>query len=1516
MASGESPGGDREQLLSDDDRTSQPQDFGYAMPEVNFEDKLHDLPGLVMDQSQINQIKWDEFAWYITLDLLTLLCFIPFYVGIRNSPNPFSPGSTYGEAGPIWVTITAYWTYMAVGGLMVAAVEILWDLSQDPAGYQDLLWHIAKLVLGTLLLVGITLGVYFWRPALFSPVIWLNIVLVILPLLSMLVVFTETYWFRSRLASKVMNRVILILPEDCEVYFLLKAVRHSTSKHMISFLRAGDGAPPRKLQTSHRQVEPFQFSLVSLRQLELREDGRPKQFPPEGVNHYQKFYQRRRLNKDGRYYDEDIQNFVKGTSDVALPKIESYDNEVPKGVWCAELAALDMTRSLQQHWFSKTMMSLFWRLLLLSGPVLYGLQLWRIFGEHCQGTPTHISIDGQSICKGEDCQELCGLLPSFVEKVQEKLNVSSAELALPLVMIIVDVIVGTFIRMDADHVELEKVYLRSLPIPSSSIDEVMKYKDMLEALLSPLTVVKETFLAFAVWRKWRKDQKFTFSADAQPEEYDMNAGAPPNRALKRVMSSMAGDRDGVTLVGVELMPEDYAKGSENFKDGIGKKMKEAREEYEKTRPKDNLDTAELGTRITADLWVKTEDWPKLVQELLGPRGKYRDCLNRTLQGGKCWMEEPLMVGPYTNFVEDSNYPKTPLFVIPGGFTLSHVVCATRDDQFHQYNLMASIRARKGPATVDDLINLMLGESLEEASAAGDVRDFSKLFGGEDVDSEEVVVFVLRFTMTNDNFLGFSQAGTKLRFAASGDRTVALQQAGGYIYDAASKKPPSGFSSIIYFLGTSPRSTFFDLYSRSLSAWSFLVGAVLFPLVAPTMRVVVEGGSFFPSAVRMELVLSTFIQFMVLAFYLGAFTMTRRKLEYVHRMLKDFDDLTLAPKATASGDGPFELVVAESSDTAYDPKSDYWRGQWDLKRRNLDNWRRTTEYLQVFLGTVRLSAQGLLIASALMVVDLLVLSIVQAWQGKGAFHIDKAKMMKAAQSMAKTGIKEGVKVGQKVKDKVVGAVQNATNLASSKAVQEASRRLSAGVRTGQGLALYAASQQLHQDLQPVYHALHHAVGLQVGSLAEALEGSLHEEGRRLSMRGELQGSGTEMLQSVSLGDMSKVTKTQVMTIVFLLLVLAYSVPMILYIAQVNDYLARHAYLMSSTKVKHQTNQATRESNAADAADAAAGASAGEPASGDAPTSASGGDAPAAGGGDVTGGNDGKAQSTILDPGLSRYERTLDANIKSASKNTFPLTVFGFVINTALIVSWLLLAASPIFNELKQMVPPLAAQACHKIEDSKLFHDLQHAMNSGVDAANQGLEAAQDMAESVDAQINKVKSDFNAQADAATGSDEDYLDSDSKNAQKALRSTVDKTGITKIAGMKMKGGKLHFNAVQFFDQTVCKPLVAWMKQQADAAIGNATEKIKGLEIPDKGRRLAELPLEAAVSEWWSATPGDPEAKLLIMKLQLDGLQREAERLLVSGPKAVEAALHEHGAVPSLDLALLFYQSRSPETNRLEL
>eukprot|EP00931_Biecheleriopsis_adriatica_P052145 TRINITY_DN3030_c0_g3_i1.p1 TRINITY_DN3030_c0_g3~~TRINITY_DN3030_c0_g3_i1.p1 ORF type:complete len:1489 (-),score=311.83 TRINITY_DN3030_c0_g3_i1:20-4402(-) len=1456
---------EREKLLDEGQKTSRHSRHEEA---YDFASKLKTLPAFIMDQSTINQISWEEFVRYVVLDCAAIIVYIPFFIIFTNFSIFLS-----GKALPVLVAAITWVACVLIWSLTVSAVEILLELARPVGGDADALYfHQRRLALFIGASIAALAAVYAWQPEQFSPLVWLNIVvLVILPCMSALVVFTERHpFYRSRLLSSVWGKKILVIDDPFELYLLLKSIKQQPTRNMISFVRESDEAPARKLRVSNTEVEPFRYTLYRLSKLHNHD-------VLDEADDYKKFLSKARFTKAGRFEDEDISKFI-------------GEEAGTRTGWAAWLTGISRRWIIRQHWLSKTLESLLWRLILLAGPVLYFKEIWRLFQGHCHGTPDHIEIDGHTICHGKDCGELCALLPKFVDAVQTKLQVSPAEFALPLMMVVVDVIVGTFQKMEADRLFLEKEYLNSLSIHKALVDDVVHYKECLEKLLYPMKVLNEAFRALAVWKFGARNPDYELDAEIIPENYAMkSARPPPNNVLSSVAKSMTGDRDGYTEIPVEILPQNYAHGMQS----VWAALTDAKHEFQ-TATQENI--WNTNCRVCTDVLVKTKDWPKLVEELLGPRGKYRACAEQLYErGGRGWMQEPMFLGPYVNPVE-AHEVKQPRFVVPGGFTLSHVSCATFSDQLLTCNLAAQ---KNRPATVNDLMRILLGES----DGASGSTNFEQLFG-EEVEADQIWVFIVRFSMSNAS-LGNSDH----RFPIQGNLT--LSQAAGFLREAAATKPAGGYTLVTFYLGISSQRAFRDIAFKAIRAWSFMIGAVLFPLVAPLMRMFVQGGSFFPSAVRLPLVLSTVIQFLVLASFLAAFTVSTRKLAYVYQMLKDLDDFTVAPAAPDSEGNPFDLVITEPAGMTYDPTWDYWKQEWDTKRANLDNWRRTAEYLQVFLGTVRLSAQGLLIASGLMVVDLLVVSLVQAWQGKGALSIDHSKVLKTAQRMAKKGIKEGVKMGQRMKEQVKDAVQSATNLVSSKAVHEASRRLTAG--PGESLALYAASEQLHSALRPARHALQHAVGLQLGALSQALESSLQQEGRRLSMHHELTKGGTEMLKSVELGDMSKVTKTQVMTIVFVLLVLAYSVPMILKIAQVNDYIARHAYLMSSTKVKHQSNQASREGRAAGDADS-------PPADDTAAASEANTDSPAAGNtdrGDDPQQGKGKAQNAAIDPGLNRYERTLEANIKSTSKNVFPLTVFGFVINTALIVTWLLLAFSPIFSNLKQMVPPLAAQACQKIEESKLFHDLEHAAESSVDMANQGLAAAENATKGIDAQINKVKSQFNANADAISGSSEDFVDAHSHDAQKMLRGAMADSGITQIAGMDMKGGKVQFDFGKFFDQTVCNPLVAWMKRQSEAAIGNATEKVKGLQIPtSKDRRLLELPVEGPVSEWWAATPGDPEAKLLLVKLQLDDLQHEAQRLLISAPLAVEAALQQHGAVPSLDLALSHYSEAVSHRPELEL
>jgi len=151
-----------------------------------------------------------------------------------------------------------------------------------------------------------------------------------------------------------------------------------------------------------------------------------------------------------------------------------------------------------------------------------------------------------------------------------------------------------------------------------------------------------------------------------------------------------------------------------------------------------------------------------------------------------------------------------------------------------------------------------------------------------------------------------------------------------------------------------------------------------------------------------------------------------RLSYVNLMLGEIEKKTLAPTSLASSAiAAFDLYLNENR--GYDPTDSYWQFRWRDITSNMDNWRVSTQYIRVFQTSARFAAQGVLIAASLLLALLLVLSLYQAWQGKGAFKIDKAKMTKEMTQMAHEGMDAAQKAGNRISKKVhqtISSVKNA------------------------------------------------------------------------------------------------------------------------------------------------------------------------------------------------------------------------------------------------------------------------------------------------------------------------------------------------------------------------------------------------------------------------------------------------------------------------------------------------------------
>jgi len=75
----------------------------------------------------------------------------------------------------------------------------------------------------------------------------------------------------------------------------------------------------------------------------------------------------------------------------------------------------------------------------------------------------------------------------------------------------------------------------------------------------------------------------------------------------------------------------------------------------------------------------------------------------------------------------------------------------------------------------------------------------------------------------------------------------------------------------------------------------------------------------------------------------------------------------------------------------------------------------------------------------------------------------------------------------------------------------------------------------------------------------------------------------------------------------------------------------------------------------------------------------------------------------DIACKRYEQMLDMATQTANKNKtrFPLKLFGFVINTTLIGTWIGFASGTLGKQAQSMAPRLAMKGCNFIEHSSAF-----------------------------------------------------------------------------------------------------------------------------------------------------------------------------------------------------------------------
>lgn len=644
-----------------------------------------------------------------------------------------------------------------------------------------------------------------------------------------------------------------------------------------------------------------------------------------------------------------------------------------------------------------------------------------------------------------------------------------------------------------------------------------------------------------------------------------------------------------------------------------------------------------------------------------------------------------------------------------------------------------------------------------------------------------------------------------------------------------------------------------------------VFSIFFAFIIPLARVFQDHAALYPAPFTLNLALNTFASATMLCGFLVLFAKTTLRLSVISLFLDDFKQNTIDPsgqkkkKADPKAGGK-EKAAAEAAATTtpaadqkapvgivqkvpenpfdlYLPKLDKeynfwdpeWRAAWTKKVDNLSQWQKCQGYLRIFVSGSRLVAQAMLVAAAIIIGFVIALSILQAVHGDGFGTAFAKKLQKQVSTAADSAAKDlgGGK-------RALAMAGEARMLLANLAQKVASEPLATAAAPFNFAAASASLQSALQHLHSTYN----------DQIVENLQ-ALSVPARIL--KGDDLGLGST--KNV-LGDLSKVTNTQFLTICMAVLIITYSLPLIYSIAIINASFDEHAGLLTSVKSKHTEIQKDREQKPV--------------------TDSSLND-------DLKGSVDdiqkklaakdllkfGKVEEkkdgtgaeffvdSSKDDGMRAYGRAVDSGIENSKEmiRVFPLSVFGFVINFTLLGTWAAMGASPVVSQVKQIAPKLAMKACNYIESSPLFAQLEHLAQSGI-----------------------------AEAGSLSGS-----------------------------------SKLKSLSVQkIFHDSVCVPLADEATQMVkDAAKKAGARRLrlaavsrrlkKAAEEKEVRRLVGEPTMKEAVDQWWATQSGSPQEKFAVAKSVLSDHQKHAHRRLEQVPELIRVMTEEHGWEAGLTLAL---------------
>eukprot|EP00931_Biecheleriopsis_adriatica_P042952 TRINITY_DN24514_c0_g1_i3.p1 TRINITY_DN24514_c0_g1~~TRINITY_DN24514_c0_g1_i3.p1 ORF type:complete len:1452 (-),score=289.17 TRINITY_DN24514_c0_g1_i3:85-4032(-) len=652
-----------------------------------------------------------------------------------------------------------------------------------------------------------------------------------------------------------------------------------------------------------------------------------------------------------------------------------------------------------------------------------------------------------------------------------------------------------------------------------------------------------------------------------------------------------------------------------------------------------------------------------------------------------------------------------------------------------------------------------------------------------------------------------------------------------------------------------------------------VAAAVLVLTVPLWRKIREDGDLFPEPFTSILVQSAIVQALCLWFFLDTFVCCSLKLSTLSRCLEVLEKKTTAPSQKEKlAPTPFDMYIQSEEHS----EENLPRAYAD-KKQNVLQWHQTASHIRTFLSSTRLSSQVVLVAAALILGTVLVGSIVQAASGKGAFSASAKQLMSRAMEKGKAIVEEGADMASKVANDASDSFQQMTSHATNQVSQSVS---SAVPDMPWNRRLGKAAANLDSALKSSMDMLHAA--------------SLAASERRLAEEDEID----KMLDS--LGEIAKITKMQVLTIVLLLVLASFSIPLIIRIATINSHFDKHESILVSQRAKHQETKKKRDKN-----------------------------------------EEGPEEGPKEQNAREAYEAMLQTAAEAAKKNRtrYALALFGKVITFGVLAAWVVLIAGPLLEQLKTMAPKLAYKGCQVVKKqiNEIEDQAQGIIDQTVDSASNAVTNAVAAAGAVAAPSFTRTQGYCPEGlafsagmkwDCSPGN-RDQAGCEQACLANAECKSYDRPSGTGVAecclfrdGTKGDGSvgrdcyvrsegpapaALSWAADQasgainqfgsgvaeavklpdfgkMFEGTVCVPLKKWIAKQAEASMTalkeEADDEKEAESEIEEGRRLKAAvfkPINASVHHWWDTEPAiPPDVKLALLHTKLHSIWTQARHV----------------------------------------